>query len=458
MLIEQAIFTSAKTVRFDGYQLVACSRGVSEEDSRELAVWGPSHGALCEARDEASSVNFHRLTSGVCCVSKTVAAGEEFSGRGGARIYTQYLLVPSEVFARFANNPFAVLRAAWAKGLLNVHERVPTTLEQSSLVGRSAIVDEGLLAQLADQWGPERVGRLVAAVVNPGQVLLTGASHCETLLGGLVNCFPAECRTDLSFTTGLLPSPRRPFRLVPSDLDAAERRRAARQPGVQVLDLSVVSIDDEELPGWARYVSEAIASDQLTRLTHQLQTQRMGLRLEELDGLGEELIHELHAVSVGCRSIALRETIAPISRSTTETTCNIRRDLPAKSAKSNVVGRSEQRESQKSARRGSRSAALAGGAATSVDTIDDPVAIELLEQLDDTVYDTINGASENGEKLAKLWSLLAGHLPPETLATTREQYLRYTLNLWEARVAEGVREPEKAIRALDVLMVLFHAE
>jgi hypothetical protein len=30
--------------------------------------------------------------------------------------------------------------------------------------------------------------------------------------------------------------------------------------------------------------------------------------------------------------------------------------------------------------------------------------------------------------------------------------------LWEARVAEGVREPEKAIRALDVLMVLFHAE
>ncbi len=75
VFIEQAIFTSAQTSRGDGYHLVARSHGVSEEDAQQLAVWGPSHGALRDDRDEASSINFNRLTSGTLCVSKTVAAG-----------------------------------------------------------------------------------------------------------------------------------------------------------------------------------------------------------------------------------------------------------------------------------------------------------------------------------------------------------------------------------------------
>jgi hypothetical protein len=41
--IEQAIYTSAVTKRGAGYQIVAQSPGLHDEDARELAVWCPSH-------------------------------------------------------------------------------------------------------------------------------------------------------------------------------------------------------------------------------------------------------------------------------------------------------------------------------------------------------------------------------------------------------------------------------
>src|SRR5687768_1022640 len=112
MLVEQAIFTSARTARSAGYHLVAASSGISEVDARELAAWGPSHDSLLETGSAAVSVNFHRLPSGAYCISQSTPEGPEFSGRGGVRVYTQALVMAPEALARFANNPFAVLRAA----------------------------------------------------------------------------------------------------------------------------------------------------------------------------------------------------------------------------------------------------------------------------------------------------------------------------------------------------------
>ncbi len=292
MQIEQAIFTSARTQHGDGYQIVACSPGVTPEQSRELAIWGPSHDALNPGREEPSSVNFHRLTCGTNCISKTVVSGQEYSSRG-ARIYTQFLLVPPALFARFANNAFAVLRAAWAKGALVVHDQIPSTLEPFTLAGRSATVDEGLLAQLADQFGPEKVGWLVNAAMSPDIKLVAGAANYEMLFGGLLNCFPVECRAEFTFTTGLRYSPRRPFRFAPVLGDASEARHIAKQDGVTVLDLSSNG-HIEELTGWAAYVSEAVRSDRLPRLAAELQQSRPELCLAKLNELGEQLWGELH--------------------------------------------------------------------------------------------------------------------------------------------------------------------
>src|SRR3569623_648025 len=123
--IEQAIFTSVKRTRLDGYQLATASRGITAEISRELTIWGPAHDSLWDMRRDARSVNFFPLTIGGYCLSITTVAGAEYSGRGGGRIYTQMFVLPPEVLARFANDPFHVLRALAASGRLLVPDKVP---------------------------------------------------------------------------------------------------------------------------------------------------------------------------------------------------------------------------------------------------------------------------------------------------------------------------------------------
>ena len=179
MLIEQAIFTSAESDHAVGYHLVARSPGIEECDARELTVWGPSHDSLeSSSVATAASVNFFRLPSGAYCVSKTQLAGEEYSGRG-LRTYTHCLIVTPQVLVRFANNPFSVLRAAWAKGLLRVCDTVPSQLVPFQLPGRSPPVDEGLIGQLIEQCGGHTIGRIIDAVLKPQPVVLVGVRKPE---------------------------------------------------------------------------------------------------------------------------------------------------------------------------------------------------------------------------------------------------------------------------------------
>src|SRR5687767_6025430 len=110
MRLEQAIFTSTRGSRLNGYQLAARSNGVSEELAKELTTWGPTHDSLWDTRHDARSVNFHPLSTGTYCLSCTTIAGEEYSGRGGGRIYTQMFVLPGEALTRFAHDPFLILR------------------------------------------------------------------------------------------------------------------------------------------------------------------------------------------------------------------------------------------------------------------------------------------------------------------------------------------------------------
>jgi hypothetical protein len=454
VLIEQAIFTSAHTGHGDGYQLLARSPGVTDRQARELAVWGPSHDALNIERDEQSSVNFHPLSCGTYCISKTVAMGQEHCG-GGARIYTQFLLVPPAVLARFANNPFAVLRAAWAKGVLTVQELPPPVLEPFNLVGRAATVDEGLLAQLADQWGPSGVGRLISTAMTPGVQLLSGVRHCETLIGGLLQCFPVECRVELSFTTGLRFSPQRPFRLSPVSDDAAEQSRALRHEDVTLVDLASADMAETELCSWAAYVAEMIRHDNLPRLAAALQQQRPNLHLNELDNLGEQLLEELRhePVIIGASS----EESQPQQNLPSGSYRLFRTDRPQNmnSAESNADPHQPRTTSSLTQ---APSLGFVAGTGEKIHALTDPAALELLEPLDDLVFDAVNGVAGAVENAAKLWSQLAARLPAATIAVLREQYLQYALTLWNAGQEQGVRNADKAIGALDVLAVLFKPE
>ncbi len=298
--IEQVVFTSAETDRSAGYQVVATSPGVPEVDARELAVWGPSHNALLDPGRDAVSYNFHPLPSGAYGVGRTTPAGWEYSGRGGVRVYTQCLVVPPRTLARFANNPFALLRAALAAGVLRTYERVPERLAPLRLAGRAAVVDSALLARLCAKPGPDWLAALVQAALTSAKLAVTGGPPAEHLIAGLINCLPPECRPQFSFSTGLKFSSRRPFRVLALSEDEEEQRRVKRLYDLAVLDLSgPPPAESDPVESWARFIHRALKSGRTSFLANRLTRCQSEFAPEDLPALGLQLLEELDASSLG---------------------------------------------------------------------------------------------------------------------------------------------------------------
>lgn len=241
MLIEQAVFTSCRGERMEGYQLASHSPGVTREQADELSAWGPAHDSLLHPECRSGSINFHRLGDGTLCVSKTVPSGSEYSGRNGPRIYTTCLLVQPELFARYANQPFRVLDAVMSSGHLRVLSRLSEDLPSIRIRGRASVTMTSLLAPLSDERSRSRVFGLIEALAVSELLLVHGAESFRTLLDWIFNLLPVECRIELTFSTGLKYSPQRQFRLMAAPDDKMEREHLARQTGGGVLPLRDVA-------------------------------------------------------------------------------------------------------------------------------------------------------------------------------------------------------------------------
>lgn len=237
MRLEQAIFTSVKTSRLEGYQLAAASAGITPELAKELTVWGPAHDSLWDMRRDARSVNFHPLATGDFCLSCTSLAGAEYSGRGGGRIYTQMFVVPRAEFARFACDPFLVLRAIAAAGRVVVHGEVPAALPTVPLLGRTDRPDPAIATQVIEEIGPKVFEDLANAVASSPNVAVLTSGHVERLFQALLHTFSPAERLTVSFTTNLKDSPRRPFKLFVLPNDPAIVRQSQRLVPARVVDL-----------------------------------------------------------------------------------------------------------------------------------------------------------------------------------------------------------------------------
>jgi hypothetical protein len=238
MRLEQAIFTSIRGGRLEGYQLAARSAGLSEALAKELTVWGPAHDSLWDTRRDARSINFHPLSSGEYCLSCTVVAGEEYSGRGGGRVYTQMLVVPREALDRFACDPFLVLRALSAAGRLVVHNQVPPALLSVPLLGRGEKPDKSLAAHVIDEVGPRVFEEVIEAVATSPYTAVVTSGHVERLFQAVLHAFPPEDRLKISFTTGLKDSQRRPFKMFVLPNDPALVRQSQRMNGAKIVELA----------------------------------------------------------------------------------------------------------------------------------------------------------------------------------------------------------------------------
>jgi hypothetical protein len=435
-LVEQAVFTSAETDRSAGYHVVAASPGVCESDVRELAVWGASHDSLFESGADAVSVNFHPLPSGAYCVSRTTPSGWEYSGRGGYRVYTHCLVVPPKVLARFANNAFAVMQAAVANGAVQVHEPAPSRLEPLALAGGAAAVDQDLLARLAANPGPQPMVALVQAALDAACLAVAGPPSAALLIAGLISCLPPECRTEFSFSTGLKFTSRRPFRIMALSGDPAEQRWVAHQNNVSVLNLSGgAPLHAGPIDGWARLIGGVLSSGRTSLLAAQLSRRRCDLTMADLPALGLQLLEDLDdSLFRGERQAAPCEPTAA---------------APEGMQRAHAAHHQFDKSAQ------SPAAPRVAGPSLTLEP-DSPEVLEKLEHLDDVVFEAICGMTAAMEELRILWPALLAELGEELVSESREQYLRYALRIWDDCVdARGVRDPARAMQALDVLSVLF---
>ena len=238
MRIPQAIFTSLRSQKISGYQLAAKSAEIGDELARELTAWGPAHDSLLDETALEPSVNFHPLGRDHFCLSLTSSAGAEYSSRAGARVYTQMFVLPREALARFDNNPFLILRAIDAAGRAAAYEQLPQRLRSLPLIGRAGPTDQGCPQRWSEEHAPESLSKLATAVLENSSVGLATSLPPRSIFAALFQSIPPDERPQVSFTTGLRHSPRRPFRLFVLPSDPIACRKFHHQPEITVVELS----------------------------------------------------------------------------------------------------------------------------------------------------------------------------------------------------------------------------
>ena len=426
-VVQQAIFTSAKTDRSAGYQILAASPGLAESDRRELAAWGPSHDSLLDTGPDALSVNFFPLPSGSFCVSRTTPAGWEYSGRGGYRIYTHCLIASPEVLWQFANHPLALLSAAMAGGCLEPLDAIPARLEPLELRETTTAGDTGGLARLAAEVGPASLATFVEAALTSVCLAVRGPVPTDCLVGGLLDCLPLDCRTSISFSTGLKFSARRPFDLFALPDDTAQQRWLAHRPGLTAFDLGRSPASASLLVhNWARLIHRLLSSGDFAFLSEELARPRADFTLDDLPVLGLQLLDEFEAGAMKQPEVAARQAHAA------------------------------HRRFQKSCAVAGESNASVTCAPSKLVDADSPQVVAQLEALDDAVFDAVQGKAAALAELYRLWPALRKELGDALLAESREQYIRFALSLWhEPANLKGDHDPARAVQALEVLCVLF---
>lgn len=255
--VDQAVFTSQTSTHAQGYHLVAASADLTDEERRALTRWGPSHDSVPDPMRRATVVSSFRLPSGRVAVARTFAHGAEYSRRGATRWYTQFVVLNEAIFRRFAANPFAILTAAIAGGCLNVHDSLPPVLPAIRLLGKASPVDVAGIEYAAALVGPRFLLEILERLLtHNGPLLLSGAERYQRIIAGLLSLLPVSFRAGISFTTGLVPSAQRPFRIQPFYGPPIELERVKREKQATVVDFS--RSPDELPPGahpWTKFIA-----------------------------------------------------------------------------------------------------------------------------------------------------------------------------------------------------------
>lgn len=207
----QAVFTSSQGSAGRGYHLVARSPKVCGSVASYLARWGPTHGSLLTEERDGSCINYTPIGSEWAAVSRTLYGGPEYSRRGSHQVVTVVLAMRQEQFVGYDNNPFTLARTAMLLGYLRFSAKLSTHLADVRLPAeppQAAVTEPGLESRR------DALLERSMELLNQGErIALITRYQASPTLQILLERFSQERRLQLSFTTGLKPSPERPFRV-----------------------------------------------------------------------------------------------------------------------------------------------------------------------------------------------------------------------------------------------------
>ncbi|MBL9122383.1 MAG: hypothetical protein JNG90_02040, partial [Planctomycetaceae bacterium] len=87
----------------------------------------------------------------------------------------------------------------------------------------------------------------------------------------------------------------------------------------------------------------------------------------------------------------------------------------------------------------------------------DPQMFEILDLLDDAVFDALDGRDGALEQLRKVWPQAVRHVGAEILGESKEEYVKRALAHWHQEQAQHPGRDAAAANLLEVLCVVFGA-
>ncbi len=83
-----------------------------------------------------------------------------------------------------------------------------------------------------------------------------------------------------------------------------------------------------------------------------------------------------------------------------------------------------------------------------------PQVRALLEQLDDVVFTAVRGDTSALEQAQTLWPQVVAAIGWELIEESREQYLRFAIDITRRFENDNTRKPEHAVAALEIISLL----
>ncbi len=78
----------------------------------------------------------------------------------------------------------------------------------------------------------------------------------------------------------------------------------------------------------------------------------------------------------------------------------------------------------------------------------------MLEELDDVVFSAVRGDGSALKQARTLWPEVVAAIGWELVEESREQYLRFAIDMTQRFEADSARKPEHAVAALEVISLL----